>query len=90
MTWPTWFPMSTRAPGRIDQVIFTGGTSLEKLRLIQRFSEDLDLLVVGTYANDRDAKRAIKSMCQAAAQAVGAAEADAISGGVTGASHRRA
>lgn len=30
-----------------DAVVFKGGTSLEKLRIIQRFSEDLDLLVVG-------------------------------------------
>lgn len=31
------------------EVVFKGGTSLEKLRIIRRFSEDLDLLVVGTY-----------------------------------------
>jgi predicted nucleotidyltransferase component of viral defense system len=33
------------APG---ETIFKGGTSLEKQRLIERFSEDIDLLVVDT------------------------------------------
>lgn len=35
------------------EVIFKGGTSLEKLRIIRRFSEDVDLLVVGNYASNR-------------------------------------
>ncbi|GAB7146306.1 nucleotidyl transferase AbiEii/AbiGii toxin family protein [Mycobacterium riyadhense] len=30
-----------------EEIVFKGGTSLEKLRIIQRFSEDLDLLVLG-------------------------------------------
>ena len=31
------------------ETIFKGGTSLEKQRLIERFSEDIDLLVIGVY-----------------------------------------
>jgi predicted nucleotidyltransferase component of viral defense system len=30
------------------EVVFKGGTSLEKLRIIQRLSEDVDILVIGT------------------------------------------
>jgi hypothetical protein len=33
-----------------DEVVFKGGTSLEKMRIIQRLSEDLDLLVVDIWA----------------------------------------
>lgn len=29
------------------EVVFKGRTSLEKLRIIRRFSEDIDLLVIG-------------------------------------------
>jgi len=39
------------------QIVFKGGTSLEKLRIIRRFSEDLDLLVVGAYPSHRAAER---------------------------------
>ena len=42
--------IDARAPG---ETIFKGGTSLEKMRLIDRFSEDLDLLVVGEYSSKR-------------------------------------
>ncbi len=44
------------------EVVFKGGTSLEKLRIIRRFSEDLDLLVIGTYESNRAAERALMSM----------------------------
>lgn len=54
-----------------EQIVFKGGTSLEKLRIIQRFSEDLDLLVVGDFANKRAAKRAMKEMLSTAASALG-------------------
>lgn len=37
------------------EVVFKGGTSLEKLRMIRRFSEDLDLLVIGAYESGRAA-----------------------------------
>jgi len=40
------------------EIVFKGGTSLEKLRIIRRFSEDLDLLVVGDYGSNRAARRA--------------------------------
>jgi predicted nucleotidyltransferase component of viral defense system len=33
------------------EIVFKGGTSLEKLHIIRRFSEDLDLLVIGQYAS---------------------------------------
>lgn len=71
-------------------VVFKGGTSLEKLRLIRRFSEDLDLLIVGNYPNERQAKRAMKEMCRVAAEATGAAESEPQSGGKMGTLHRRA
>lgn len=73
-----------------NEVLFKGGTSLEKLRIIQRFSEDLDLLVVATYPNERAAKRSMKSMCQAAADAAGGALTDERSGGSLGAQWRHA
>lgn len=72
------------------QVVFKGGTSLEKLGLIRRFSEDLDLLVVTQYETENAAKRALKGMCQAAAAATSFPEKDPKSGGVLGAHHRRA
>lgn len=75
------------APG---VVIFKGGTSLEKLRIIRRFSEDLDLLVVGEFANVREGKAALKGLCGAAAAGTGGALSDEVSGGVLGAQHRRA
>jgi len=36
-------------------VVFKGGTSLEKPRIIRRFSQDLDLVVVGMYDSNRAA-----------------------------------
>lgn len=51
------------------EVIFKGGTSLEKLRIIKRFSEDLDLLVVGAYPSDNATKNALKAMLNSAATA---------------------
>ncbi len=47
---------------RPGEVIFKGGTSLEKLRVIRRFSEDLDLLIVGDYASNRAAERALSAL----------------------------
>jgi predicted nucleotidyltransferase component of viral defense system len=48
------------------QIVFKGGTSLEKLRLIQRFSEDLDLLVVANLPNRNQGKNRLKEMWVAA------------------------
>jgi hypothetical protein len=53
-----------------NDLVFKGGTSLEKMRLVQRFSEDLDLLVTGRYGNKRATERALKRMCEAAAGAI--------------------
>lgn len=71
------------------QVIFKGGTSLEKLRIIQRFSEDLDLLVVGTYEGKNGPKNAMKGMLNTAAEATGGDLTDVVSGGNPGTFHRR-
>ena len=71
-----------------DDLVFKGGTSLEKMRLVQRFSEDLDLLVTGRYGNKRATERALKAMCEAAAGAIPGAVAlkpDNGSGGEKGA-----
>ena len=73
-----------------DEVIFKGGTSLEKLRIIQRFSEDLDLLVVGNYGSKSAARSAMKAMLSAAASTIGAKCTDEESGGNLGTLHRKA
>ncbi len=70
-------------------MVFKGGTSLEKLRIIRRFSEDLDLLV-GDYASNRAAARALKSMVQAAASALLSSPSGGRSGGQPGSFHRSA
>lgn len=77
--------ISSAHPG---EVVFKGGTSLEKLGLIRRFSEDLDLLVIGNYTSLGDAKRALKAMCATAADALGAEIQDHRSGGGRGTFHR--
>lgn len=64
-----------------EQIIFKGGTSLEKLRLIQRFSEDLDLLVVTDFPNERQGRKRLKEMCQVAARALESEPAGEKSGG---------
>jgi hypothetical protein len=71
------------------EVIFKGGTSLEKLRIIRRFSEDLDLLVVGEYESNNAARKALKAMCASAAELTGAQQSDPQSGGSPGSYHRR-
>jgi hypothetical protein len=73
-----------------DEVVFKGGTSLEKLRIIQRFSEDLDLLVVGHYSSKRAAKRAMKAMLAAAASTIGGKCTEEESGGDLGTLRRKA
>lgn len=72
-----------------DEVVFKGGTSLEKLRIIERFSEDLDLLVVGNYGSKNAAKSAMKAMLSVAASAIGAQCTDEESGGNLGTLHRK-
>lgn len=73
-----------------DAVVFKGGTSLEKLRIIQRFSEDLDLLVVGNYTSKSAAKSAMKAMLSAAASATGGQRTGEQSGGNLGTLWRKA
>jgi len=72
------------------EVVFKGGTSLEKLRIIRRFSEDLDLLVVGEYGSNRASERALKSMIEAAAGATGGEASGGRNGGKPGSFHRSA
>ena len=76
--------------GHRGEVVFKGGTSLEKLRIIRRFSEDLDLLVVGDYESNRAAQGALKSMIQAAAGATHGETSGGQSGGKPGIFHRSA
>lgn len=73
-----------------DEVVFKGGTSLEKLRIVQRFSEDLDLLVVGNYSSKYAAKRAMKAMLSAAESTIGGKCTDEESGGNLGTLRRKA
>lgn len=72
------------------QVVFKGGTSLEKLRIVSRFSEDLDLLVVGDYESKNAAKRAMKQMLATAAAATGGQRIGEQSGGDSGTLWRKA
>lgn len=72
------------------EVVFKGGTSLEKLRIIRRFSEDLDVLVIGKYESNRAAERALKSMVEVAAEATHGATSGGRSGGKAGTFHRSA
>lgn len=72
------------------EVVFKGGTSLEKLRIIERFSEDLDLLVVAEYPTKRDGKRAIKAMLNTAASTTGGQCTGRQSGGDLGTLHSQA
>lgn len=72
------------------EVVFKGGTSLEKLRIIRRFSEDIDLLVIGSYESNRATERALKSMIRTAAEQTGTVPSGEQSGGKPGGFHRRA
>jgi len=72
------------------ELVFKGGTSLEKLRIIRRFSEDLDLLVVGKYGSNRAAERALKSMIEAAAASTSADAEGGRCGDKPGSFHRSA
>lgn len=71
------------------EVIFKGGTSLEKLRIIKRFSEDLDLLVVGAHPSDNATKNTLKAMLNSAAPASLGEPSDVKSGGKQGSYWRR-
>ena len=72
------------AAGHRGEIVFKGGTSLEKLRIIERFSEDLDLLVLGDFANVRAAKRAMLVMLETAAAVTGGEYKGRVSGGKLG------
>ncbi|MBN9151074.1 MAG: nucleotidyl transferase AbiEii/AbiGii toxin family protein [Micrococcales bacterium] len=71
-----------------DEIVFKGGTSLEKLRIIRRFSEDLDLLVIGQYPSKNAEQRALRNILASAAAATGAEPSDVTAGGNSGTFHR--
>lgn len=77
--------ITTAHPG---EVVFKGGTSLEKLRIIRRFSEDLDLLVVGQYPSKNAEQRALRNLLRSAAEATGAEPTEVRAGGSSGSYHR--
>lgn len=52
-------------------IVFKGGTSLEKMGIIARFSEDLDLIVTGSIGGSSAAPKFLKSLCEAARTATG-------------------
>lgn len=70
------------------QVIFKGGTSLEKMMIIDRFSEDLDLLVISQFTNLDQAKNAMRAMCNAARDATNGTLIHKSSGGENGKAHK--
>ncbi|HTO00783.1 MAG TPA: hypothetical protein VL068_08935 [Microthrixaceae bacterium] len=61
---------------------------LEVLGIIRRFSEDLDLLVIGNYASASSQKRALKRLLAAAAVPTGLEPDGVSSGGNAGSFHR--
>lgn len=69
--------------------IFKGGTSLQKMNLINRFSEDLDLLVPGNHGGAGPTKRVLRDICAVAASALPGCEPEPLhSGGNPGSMHR--
>ncbi|MBW8173993.1 nucleotidyl transferase AbiEii/AbiGii toxin family protein [Ornithinimicrobium sp. Arc0846-15] len=78
--------ISEKHPGRI---IFKGGTSLEKLRIIERFSEDLDLLLVDRDDSSRAPKKAMKRIMRDAGVFIGTDVTSPESGGGPGWFHRK-
>lgn len=78
--------IESHSPGGI---IFKGGTSLEKIRLIERFSEDLDLLVTADFPSSHAGRRGLKAMCAAARDALPNCEETVVNrGGKAGSFHR--
>lgn len=78
--------IESHSPGGI---IFKGGTSLEKIRLIERFSEDLDLLVTAEFQSSNAGRKGLKAMCTAARDALPNCEETVINrGGKPGSFHR--
>lgn len=51
--------------------VFKGGTSLEKMGIIARFSEDLDLIVTGAIGGGKAGPKFLKNVCEAARAATG-------------------
>lgn len=77
-----WVCESLRAMVRDypDNVVFKGGTSLEKLRIIERFSEDLDILMVGDFVSNNARERRLKELTASAAS-VTSLEAEKVKSG---------
>ena len=51
--------------------VFKGGTSLEKMGIVARFSEDLDLIVTGSIGGGIAGPKFLKTLCEAAQTATG-------------------
>lgn len=51
--------------------VFKGGTSLEKMGIVARFSEDLDLIVTGSIGGGKAGPKFLKTLCEAAQTATG-------------------
>ncbi len=64
-----------------QRAVFKGGTSLEKMGIVQRFSEDLDVMVVGDIGRSSAAPSLLKAMFKAAADVTGGTFTNVISGG---------
>lgn len=51
--------------------VFKGGTSLEKMGIVARFSEDLDLIITGSIGGGKAGPKFLKKLCEAAQAATG-------------------
>ncbi|MCB1052502.1 MAG: nucleotidyl transferase AbiEii/AbiGii toxin family protein [Acidobacteria bacterium] len=61
--WVTYALQNLAESGLVDQVVFKGGTSLSKaFRLIDRFSEDIDLAVLKAPVSDAACKALLKKV----------------------------
>lgn len=70
--------------------VFKGGTSLQKMGIIARFSEDLDLVVTGPIGGGKAGPRYLKDLCEAAREATGGALFGGQHSGKPAAEHRPA
>ncbi|MHB1090073.1 MAG: nucleotidyl transferase AbiEii/AbiGii toxin family protein [Ilumatobacteraceae bacterium] len=66
-----------------EDVVFKGGTSIEKLRIIERLSEDIDLLVVARPDGDRRGERLLKAICTCITTALGQETNEKVTSGGT-------
>jgi hypothetical protein len=70
--------------------VFKGGTSLEKMGIVARFSEDLDLIVTGSIGGGKAGPKFLKTLCEAAQAATGGTLTDGQHSGQPGSPGRPA